>query len=183
MKDNVKLTDANSELPRTSPIESTPKEVLSASPTGIRVSQSSISEKQSPIAQTIPNRSYHGTFTRESSTATEDDDDLTTLNGLIRHYHSLPGEHAKIDEEYEERFSLQMNKSEELGLSYLNNGISSNGVLSVIENPIGQHGTGIIRPLGSSTDSSQRFTKYVSSYSKFVLPRPIQAPTHEYLQR
>lgn len=83
-----------------------------------------------------------------------------------------------------------MNKSEELGLGYLTNGINHNEMIL-------SHGytdfyqpdmqTGLIKPLNIRKDPPQRYTKYVSSYSKFVLPRPLNTssslPSSECQQR
>jgi hypothetical protein len=117
------------------------------------------------------------TITRESSIATDDDDD-DGINSFLRYYQTVPPVPTKIDEEYEERFSLKMNKSEELGLGYLTNGINNNDLIM-------SHGygdcyqrdnqTALIKPLNTRKNPPQRYTKYVSSYSKFVLPRPVKS--------
>lgn len=126
------------------------------------------------------------TLTRESSTVTEDDEEEDgSINSFLRHYQALPPVPPRIDEEYEERFSLNMNKSEELGLGSLTNGIPPshhhhdlNNSHSYVDFYPTDHRTGLIKPLNLPEDRPQRFTKYVSSYSKFVLPRPVKLSTN-----
>lgn len=176
-KENTTTTEENGRLPTSSPIELISKELLSSTPTSIRVSRSSILENQPTITHATAIRRPQGatTFTRESSTATEDDEDSIGFNGLMRHYQSLPPVANKIDEEYEERFSLQMNKSEELGLSYLANGLPSTDNHATFYQ-YEKHRPGLIKPLNIPTEvPQQRYTKYVSSVSKFVLPRPMHS--------
>ncbi|CAF4446563.1 unnamed protein product, partial [Adineta steineri] len=127
------------------------------------------------------------TVTRESSTGTEDDDE-DNLTNYLRHYQTLPPVPTTIDEEYEERFSFKMNKSEELGLGSLMNGTNdiNNRVIAQghVELYQPDNQTGLIKPLNIGKDQPQRYTKYVSSYSKFVLPRPVKSSSlSEYQQR
>jgi uncharacterized membrane protein len=151
-------------------IEKTNKSPSPPPPATVHISHSPILEKKPltppPIQRTI---------TRESSVATDDDDDI---NSFLRNYQPLPPVPTKIDEEYEERFSLKMNKSEELGLGSLTNGIHNNDLILThgyadFYQPDQQ--TGLIKPLNIRKDPPQRYTKYVSSYSKFVLPQPIKS--------
>lgn len=134
---------------------------------------------QSPIIEKKANQSRFSrrTITREPSTATDDDDD-DGLSNFLRLHQTLPPVPTKIDEEYEERFSLNMNKSEELGLGCLTNGIHSHEPIfshNYVELHPTDNQTGLIKPLTVQNESPQRYTKYVSSYSKFVLPRPIHS--------
>ena len=145
-------------------------------------------EKKPLTPPVIPQTNIQGLITRESSIATDDDDDNDGLNSFLRHYQTLPPVPTKIDEEYEERFSLKMNKSEELGLGSLTNGINNNEFVfshgyADFYQPDNQ--TGLIKPLNIRKDPPQRYTKYVSSYSKFVLPRPVKSSSlsSEYQQR
>ncbi len=152
-------------------------------PATVRISHSPMIEKKP-----LPSRAIPRTITRESSTATDEDED-DGVNSFLRHHQTLPPVPTKIDEEYEERFSFKMNKSEELGLGCLANGINTNDRIT-------SHGyadcyqtdnqTGLIKPLSIQQDPPQRYTKYVSSYSKFVLPRPVKSSSSsssEYQQR
>ena len=134
-------------------------------------------EKKTLTPPIIRRANIQRTFTRESSTATEDDDE-DGLNSFLRNYQTLPPVPTKIDEEYEDRFSLKMNKSEEHGLGCLTNGSHSNDLIlshgyADFYQPDNQ--TGLIKPLNIRKDPPQRYTKYVSSYSKFVLPRPVKS--------
>lgn len=117
--------------------------------------------------------------------ATTDDDDEEDgggINGFLHHYQTLPPVPTKIDEEYEERFSLKMNNSEELGLGCLTNGTHGHNAHSYIGFYQPEHRTSIIKPLSIGEEPPQRYTKYVSSYSKFVLPRPVKLSSN-YQQR
>ncbi|CAF1145491.1 unnamed protein product [Adineta ricciae] len=153
---------------------------LSPSPTIASKTISSPSHPSPPIPvrRTVP----QGILTRESSIATDEDDE-DGLNSFFRQYQTLPPVPTKIDEEYEERFSMSMNTSEELGLGSLMNGYhTTNRVLSPDHEEF--YRTGIIKPLDMGNEPSQRYTKYVSSYSKFVLPRPVKSSSlSEYQQR
>jgi hypothetical protein len=148
-------------------------------PATVRMSHSSTVEKKSTtpplpsMRRTVP----QGTFTRESSIATDEDDE-DGLNTFLRTYQALPPVPTKIDEEYEDRFSMSMNASEELGLgSLINDPVLSSGRDDFVR-------TGLIKPLNLHSEPPQRYTKYVSSYSKFVLPRPVKSsPLSEYQQR
>ncbi|CAF4563444.1 unnamed protein product, partial [Rotaria magnacalcarata] len=80
-------------------------------------------------------------------------------------YPTLPPVPTTIDEDYEERFSLRMNKSEELGLGYLTNGTSTNEPTispSYVNFYQPDQQTGLIKPLDLRKDSPQRYTKYIS---------------------
>lgn len=140
-----------------------------------------VAKKPIPAPPGIPR-----TITRESSTVTEDDEEEDgSINSFLRHYPTLQPVPTRIDEEYEERFSLKMNKSEELGLGSLANGIHNhdlNNSHGYVDFYPADHRTGLIKPLNLPEDRPQRFTKYVSSYSKFVLPRPVKLSTN-YQQR
>lgn len=177
-----------------SPIETPP--VIPSSPIQQIIQSSSSSAhppptttvhlSHSPIIEKKPIPAPPGilrTITRESSTITEDDEEEDgSVNSFLRHYQTLPPVPTRIDEEYEERFSLKMNKSEELGLGSLANGIShqhdQNNCHSYVDFYPVDHRTGLIKPLNLPEDRPQRFTKYVSSYSKFVLPRPVKLSTN-----
>jgi len=81
-----------------------------------------------------------------------------------------------------------MNKSEELGLGCLTNGINNNDLIlshGYTDFYQSNNQTGLIKPLNVRTDPPQRYTKYVSSCSKFVLPRPVKSSSSssEYQQR
>ena len=152
-----------------------------AAGTIIRLSHSPIKGERSATPPESQKRNRPAvTLTRESSTATDEDDEAG-YNIFLRHHHpTLPPVPHETDEEYEERFSLQMNKSEELGLGYLTNGFPPPHLPSTDNRPIlypYEHRTGLIKPLNIGADVPQRYTKYVSSYSKFVLPRPVQSTT------
>ena len=152
--------------------------------TASRIPHSPNLAKRSVTPPTMRTRPAQGSFTRESSTGTEDDDDA--VNTYLRHYQTLPPVPSHIDEEYEERFSLKMNKSEEHGLGYLTNGYDSHAPLLSHEYdnfcPPVDNRTGLIKPLNMQPDQPKRYTRYVSSCSRFVLPRPVKS-SGEYQQR
>lgn len=181
---------SNGRLPAPPAIEpiaksSTPPPSTLPAATLIRLSNSPTPEKRSLTPpDNIGKRNHPASFTRESSTATDDDDE-PGYTSFLRHHQTLPSVPHETDEEYEERFSLQMNKSEEHGLGYLTNGFQINHVPNTDNHPTlypFEHRTGLIKPLNIGADAPQRYTKYVSSYSKFVLPRPVQS-ANEYPQR
>ena len=170
-----------------SPIE--PNDIIPSSPIKqtTKPPPATVHISHSPMLETkpLPPPMLPRAIRRESSTATDDDDE-DGINSVLRHYQTLPPVPTKIDEEYEERFSLKMNRSEELGLGCLTNGTHSNDLISShgyaeIYQP--SHQTGLIKPLNIRKDPPQRYTKYVSSYSKFVLPRPIPFSSSEYQPR
>jgi hypothetical protein len=185
-----KITDT---IPSSSSIKETaksPSHVSPPPPASVHISHSPMVERK-PLKPPVIQQPYiQRTITRESSTATDDDDDEDGINSFLRHYQTIPPVPTRIDEEYEERFSLKMNKSEELGLGFLTNGINNSDLIL-------SHGyadfyqpdtkTGLIKPLNIRNDPPQRYTKYVSSYSKFVLPRPVKSSSSsvpsEYQQR
>jgi hypothetical protein len=177
-------TENHSIIPTSPSIEQTNKSSLPP-PATMHISHSPMLEKKSLTPPIIRQTNIQGLTTRESSIATDDDDDNDGLNSFLRHYQTLPPVPTKIDEEYEERFSLKMNKSEEHGLGYLTNGINNNELILThgyadFYQPDNQ--TGLIKPLTIRKDPPQRYTKYVSSYSKVVLPRPVKSSL-EYQQR
>ncbi|CAF3698673.1 unnamed protein product [Rotaria socialis] len=180
---NVTIPSLTTTEPITKP--STPPSPLPPS-ANVHISPPSILEKNPLIHSSIRPANVSTTLTREPSTATDDDDDDGDgLNSFLRHYQTLPPVPTTVNEDYEERFSLRMNKSEELGLGYLTNGTSTNepAILHSYANfyqPDQQ--TGLIKPLDLRKDPPQRYTKYVSSYSKFVLPRPVKSSSLEYQQ-
>jgi uncharacterized membrane protein len=157
-------------------------------PAIVHISHSPMLEKKPSTPPGIRRPNIKRTITRESSTATDDDDD-DGINSYLRHHQTLPPVPTKIDEEYEERFSLKMNKSEELGLGCLTNGSNNNDLIlshgyADFYQPDSQ--TGLIKPLNIRHDPPQRYKKYVSSYSKFVLPRPLKTSSSlpsDYQQR
>lgn len=175
------VTEKKDIIPSSTSIEEPPpKPPLTA----IHISPLQVLEKKSSQNPVVRQTNLAKSITRESSTATEDDDDDGEgLNSFLRQHPSLPPVPTRIDEEYEERFSYKMNKSEELGLGYLSNGLNHNEiVLSQTYadfNPPDRE-TGLIKPLNIRNDRPQRYTKYVSSYSKFVLPRPVKSSSSEY---
>lgn len=152
-------------------------------PPVMRVTYSPLIEKRVLPSPPPPVSTSRRVFTRESSTATDDDDESTITN-YMRHYPSLPPVNSHIDEEYEEQFSLQMNQSEELGLGYL-----ANGYLQLTDTPtdlyqVDEQNPNLIKPLNLRSEPPlPRYTKYVSSYSKFVLPRPVFHPSMNSSQR
>jgi hypothetical protein len=176
---STKIKDTIPSSPSIKETAKTPSHVSPPSPppATVHISHSPMVEKK-PLTPPVFQQPYtQRTITRESSTATDDDDDEDGINSFLRHYQTLPPVPTRIDEEYEERFSLKMNKSEELGLGFLTNGINNSDLIV-------SHGyadfyqtdnkTGLIKPLNIRKDPPQRYTKYVSSYSKFVLPRPVK---------
>jgi hypothetical protein len=170
----------NGIIPSSSSIEQINKPLVT-----VHISHSPIIEKKPLISPVIRQTHFQGTLTRGSSTATDDDDDGDGFNSFLRQYQTLPPVPTTIDEEYEDRFSLRMNKSEELGLGCLANGINNNDLIlshgyATYYQPDNQ--TGLIKPLHIRTDAPTRYTKYVSSCSKFVLPRPVKSSS-EYQQR
>lgn len=184
---NVTPKEINGAIPPPPTVKQTAKPPPPPSPpaaTTIQLAHSPTLVKRSVTPPMMRTRTTQGTFTRESSTGTEDDDDA--VNTYLRHYQTLPPVPSHIDEEYEERFSLKMNKSEELGLGYLTNGFDSNAPLLSHEYdnfcPPVDNGTGLIKPLNMPVDQPKRYTRYVSSCSRFVLPRPVKSSA-EYQQR
>lgn len=156
----------------------TPAPAPPSPPVAVHITHSPmLAKKPIPVPPGIPR-----TITRESSTVTEDDEEEDgSIHSFLRHYPVLPPVPTRIDEEYEERFSLKMNKSEELGLGSLANGIHNHDLSnshSYVDFYPADHRTGLIKPLNLPEDRPQRFTKYVSSYSKFVLPRPVKLSTN-----
>ncbi|CAF5207255.1 unnamed protein product, partial [Rotaria magnacalcarata] len=120
---NVTIPSLTTIEPITKPPTPPPLPPPSAS---VHISPPSILEKNPLIHSSIRPANISTTLTREPSTATDDDDDDGDgLNSFLRHYPTLPPVPTTIDEDYEERFSLRMNKSEELGLGYLTNGTST----------------------------------------------------------
>lgn len=184
IKETIPPKDTNGIIPSPPVIEETNKPPLSSTPPPpiAHSSHLPIIEKNPLTPPVIQQQTIlQGPVTRESSVATDDDDD--GLNSYLRQYQTLPPVPTKIDEEYEERFSLRMNTSEELGLGSLSNGPN-------IDDPEFSHShavyyqpdeTGLIKPLDIRQNQPERYTKYVSSYSKFVLPRPVKPS--EYQQR
>jgi hypothetical protein len=182
---SVPPKDINGVIPPPPTVSQTAKPPSPPPPaTAIRMAHSPTIAKRSVTPPMMRARTTQGTFTRESSTGTEDDDDA--VNTYLRHYQTLPPVPSHIDEEYEERFSLKMNKSEELGLGYLTNGYDSNAPLLSHEYdnfcPPVDNRTGLIKPLNMPPDQPKRYTRYVSSCSRFVLPRPVKSSA-EYQQR
>ena len=172
-------------LPPSSPPQETLETVEVVEPSGMRVTHSPLAEKRDLPSPPPPpaTSSSRRVFTRESSTATDDDDESTITN-YIRHYPSLPPVNSHIDEEYEEQFSLRMNQSEELGLGYLADGFLQSADNSADFYPVDEHHTGLIKPLNLRSEPAlPRYTKYVSSYSKFVLPRPVFHSSTNYTPR
>jgi len=172
---NEKLSNPLSSSTLPTPLPPPPPPVPPRSP----LPSATIHISQSPIMEKKANQPCFSrrTITREPSTATDDDDD-DGLNNFLRLHQTLPPVPTKIDEEYEERFSLNMNKSEELGLGCLTNGIHPDESIfshNYVEFHPTNSQTGLIKPLNVRNEPPQRYTKYVSSYSKFVLPRPIQS--------
>ena len=190
VKEIVSATETQSTIP-SSPIQ----QIIQSSSAAASVSPPSpappatVHISHSPMIAKKPIPAHPGiprTITRESSTVTEDDEEEDgSINSFLRRYPALPPVPTRIDEEYEERFSLKMNKSEELGLGSLGNGIHHHDLSnshSYVDFYPAEHRTGLIKPLNLPEDRPQRFTKYVSSYSKFVLPRPVKLSTN-YQQR
>ena len=176
-------TEVNGIIPSSNSVETINKVDFRppSSPVTVHRNHLPPSERKQLIFPFIRGTNISETLTRESSTATDDDDDDSNndngLNNFLRHYQTLPPVPTKIDEEYEERFSFKMNNSEELGLGYLINGIN-NGDHLTASNHIDfyrqNNQIGLIKPLNIRQNLPQRYTKYVSSYSKFVLPRPMR---------
>lgn len=167
----------------------TPTPTPTPPPATVHISPPPTVEKKPFLHSSIRPSKMPTTLTRESSTATDDDDDGgggDGLNSFLRNYQTLPPVPTKIDEEYEERFSLKMNKSEELGLGYLTNGLNNKEPTTISHTYVNfyepDQQTGLIKPLDMRKDPPQRYTKYVSSYSKFVLPRPVKSSSIEYQQ-
>ncbi|CAF4736185.1 unnamed protein product [Rotaria sp. Silwood1] len=186
-KETNPSTEINGTIPSSTPIEQINKLPSRTPPpqASTHISRLPILEKKPLIRPFIRQPNMPTALTRESSIATDDDDDDDGdgINSFLRHYQTLPPVPTKIDEEYEERFSLKMNKSEELGLGYLTNGTNNNEHIfshSYVDYYQPNNQTGLIKPLNIRKDQPQRYTKYVSSYSKFVLPRPVKLSSIEY---
>jgi hypothetical protein len=181
VKETIPTTETNGIIPSSPPIEQTNKPPSAI----VHISHSPQLENKLLTPSIIRQAILQGGLTRESSIATDDDDD--GLNNFLRHHQALPPVPTKIDEEYEERFSLKMNKSEEYGLGSLINGTNTDDLAlshshAVFYQP--DYQTGLIKPLSIRKEPPQRYTKYVSSCSKFVLPRPVKSSSSaEYQQR
>ncbi|CAF0966327.1 unnamed protein product [Adineta steineri] len=189
--EKISSTETNGIIPAPSSIDQkhkqSPPPPSPAPVTATHISHSPMIDRKSITPPLIQRPFIQKTVTRESSTGTEDDDE-DNLTNYLRHYQTLPPVPTTIDEEYEERFSFKMNKSEELGLGSLMNGTNdiNNRVISQghVELYQPDNQTGLIKPLNIGKDQPQRYTKYVSSYSKFVLPRPVKSSSlSEYQQR
>ncbi len=182
VKEMISSTEMKDIIPSSSPIKQIVKS--QSLPATVHITHSPLIQKNPLASRVIPR-----TITRESSTATDDDDD-DGINSFLHHYQGLPPVPTKIDEEYEERFSLKMNKSEEHGLGSLANGNNNNDRITsygYTDFYPTDNQTGLIKTLNNPKDPPQRYTKYVSSYSKFVLPRPVKSSSSssstEYQQR
>ncbi|CAF2806786.1 unnamed protein product [Rotaria sp. Silwood2] len=186
-KETNPSTKINGTIPSSTPIEQINKpRTPPPPPATVHISHLPGVEKNPLIHPIIRQTNMPAVLTRESSIATDDDDDDGDgIYSYLRHCQTLPPVPTKIDEEYEERFSLKMNKSEEHGLGYLTNGINNNELSlshSYVDFYQPDHQTGLIKPLNIRKDPPERYTKYVSSYSKFVLPRPVKSSSLEYQQ-
>jgi hypothetical protein len=121
--------------------------------------QQKVSSPPPPTAVRIvtKNRSI---LTKESSTATDDNENCKNLNG-----------YCVTSEINTEQFPLKTNKTSQVDSeSKANHLILSQGYLEFYQ-PDAE--SGLIRPLNIRTDIPKRHTKYVLSPNRFLLPRPV----------
>ena len=134
------------------------EKVLISKP-NVKEIQQKVSSSPPPLTVQIvtKNRSI---LTKESSTATDDDETRTNLNG-----------YCVTSEINTEQYPLKTNKTTQFDSeSKANHLILSEGYLEFYQ-PDAE--SGLIRPLNIRTDIPKRHTKYVSSPNRFLLPRPV----------